>query len=126
MALSRVMIVEDEEDIQKVLRMSLQFRGVREVVVANSGEDCLARVHDVHPDLILLDVTMPKLDGVETCRRLKQNPQTRSIPVIFLSAMAQASDRKRGLDAGAVGYLIKPFDPAALYGQILELLPKGE
>lgn len=126
MALSRVMIVEDEEDIQKVLRMSLQYCGVQEVVTANSGEDCLARVHDALPDLILLDVTMPKLDGIETCRRLKQDPQTRGIPVIFLSAMAQASDRKRGLDAGAAGYLTKPFDPVALFGQILELLPKGE
>lgn len=126
MALSRVMIVEDEEDIRKVIRMSLQFRGVREVVIAESGEDCLARVNDVQPDLILLDVQMPKLNGLETCRRLKQDPHTRAIPVIFLSAMAQAGDRKRGMEAGAAGYLTKPFDPVTLYSQIVELLQKGE
>jgi CheY-like chemotaxis protein len=126
MALSRVMVVEDEEDIQKVIRMSLQFRGVRDVAVANSGEECLARVHEVQPDLILLDVQMPKMDGLETCRRLKLDPNTRDIPVIFLSAMAQASDRKRGMDAGAAGYLTKPFDPVVLYSQILALLPKEE
>jgi CheY-like chemotaxis protein len=124
MALSRVMIVEDEEDIQKVIRMSLQFRGVRDVALANSGEECLARVHEVQPDLILLDVQMPKMDGLETCRRLKQDPNTRDIPVIFLSAMAQASDRKRGMEAGAAGYLTKPFDPVVLFSQILALLPK--
>lgn len=126
MALSRVMVVEDEEDIQKVIRMSLQFRGVRDVALANSGEECLARVHEVQPDLILLDVQMPKMDGLETCRRLKQDPNTRDIPVIFLSAMAQASDRKRGLEAGAAGYLTKPFDPVVLFSQILALLPKEE
>jgi two-component system, cell cycle response regulator len=122
--LRRVMVVEDEPDIQKVLRMSLQIRGVSEIFVASSGEECLDRVRQVQPDLILLDVTMPKLDGIETCRRLKQDVTTREIPVIFLSAMTQTSDRKKGLEAGAAGYLAKPFDPVALYSQILALLPK--
>jgi len=122
MNISKVLLVEDDPDIQKVARMSLKMRGVGDVVVASNGEECLAIVGEVRPDVILLDVMMPKLDGYETCRRLKENPDTSAIPVIFLTAKAQHFEVKRGLEAGGLGYLIKPFDPMTLHEQILALL----
>src|ERR1022692_2927897 len=100
MNIHKVLVVEDEVDIQKVIRMSLKSRGVAEVVVAGDGEECLAVVNDVKPDLILLDVSMPKLDGYQTCQMLKANPETRSIPVIFLTARVQNSEEKLGVEAG--------------------------
>ncbi len=122
MGIAKVLLAEDDPDIQKVVRMSLKMRGVQDVVITDNGEDCLARVADLHPDVILLDVMMPRLDGYQTCRRLKENPATRAIPVIFLTAKAQQFEIKKGLDAGALGYLIKPFDPMTLHDQIVALL----
>jgi DNA-binding response OmpR family regulator len=122
MTITKVLLVEDDPDIQKVVQMSLKLRGVREVVLADNGEQCLALAGQVKPEVILLDVMMPKLDGFETCRRLKENPETKSIPVIFLTAKAQHFEVKRGLEVGAVGYLIKPFDPMSLHDQIVALL----
>lgn len=118
----RILVVEDELDIQKLIKMSLRVHGVKEVSVAGDGEECLEVVKQLKPELILLDVSMPKLDGYETCRLLKSNPDTRDIPVIFLSARTQADERERGMRAGAQGYLSKPFDPTTLYSQILEIL----
>lgn len=124
MNISRVLVVEDEPDIQKVIRMSLKVRGVNEVIIASDGEECLAVVNRVRPDLILLDVTMPKLDGYQTCRLLKANPETQRIPVIFLTASAQKFEEEMGLQVGASGYLTKPFDPMTLHEQIIGLLER--
>lgn len=124
MTISKVLIAEDDPDIQKVVRMSLKLKGVKDVLVTDNGEECLARVSEFKPDVILLDVMMPKLDGYKTCQRLKENPETRDIPVIFLTAKAQHFEAKQGLDAGAAGYLIKPFDPMTLHDQIAALLEK--
>ncbi len=126
MNISTVLLAEDDADIQKLVRMSLCFRGVKEVVIAENGEDCLALVSKVKPDVILLDVMMPRMDGFETCRRLKANPETRSIPVIFLTAKAQQFEVKQGLEVGGLGYLIKPFDSMTLHDEILTLLNKGK
>jgi len=125
MVLTKVLLAEDDVDIQKLVRMSLRFRGVKEVVVADNGEECLAKVGEVRPDVILLDVMMPKMDGFETCRRLKSNPETSSIPVIFLTAKAQQFEVKQGLAVGALGYLIKPFDSMTLHDEILALMEKS-
>jgi CheY-like chemotaxis protein len=122
MSILKVLLAEDDPDIQKVVRMSLKMKGVKEVVVTDNGEECLAKLGEFAPDVILLDVMMPKLDGYGTCRKLKENPATREIPVIFLTAKAQHYEVKQGMDAGALGYLIKPFDPMTLYDQISELL----
>jgi len=105
--------------------MSLRFRGVDEVVFAGDGKECLAVVNQVRPDLILLDVAMPNLDGYQTCCILKSNPETRSIPVIFLTARVQKHEAEMGKKAGALGYLDKPFDPMTLHDQILAILAKG-
>lgn len=122
MTLNKVLLVEDDPDIQKVVRMSLKMRGVQQVVVAEDGEQCLAVVKQAHPDVILLDVMMPRLDGFQTCRRLKEDPETASVPVIFLTAKAQQFEKKRGMEQGALGYLTKPFDPMTLHDQIVGLL----
>ena len=122
MKLSRVLVVEDDADIQKVVRMSLKIRGVGEVIVVDSGTECLERLSSFTPDVILLDVMMPHVDGYETCRRLKENPATRAIPVVFLTARAQKADRERGMKLGAAGYVTKPFDPMTLHDQIVALL----
>ena len=122
MKLTRVLVVEDDVDIQKVIRMSLKMRGVSEVVMVDSGTECIDRLGGFTPDVILLDVMMPHVDGYETCRRLKQDPATRAIPVVFLTARVQKADRERGMQLGALGYLTKPFDPMTLHDQILGLL----
>jgi len=125
MSLSRVLVVEDDPDIQKVIVMAFRFQGITDVTTAGSGEECLAVVESVLPDVILMDVMMPKMDGYETCRRLKANPKTRSVPVVFLTAKAQQFERQLGLQAGAVGYLIKPFDPMTLCDQIRAVLDQA-
>ncbi len=126
MSLSTVLLVEDDPDIQRVIQMSLKLHGIKKVVVANNGEECLAMVGEAKPDVILLDVMMPKLDGYETCRRLKQDPGTKAIPVIFLTAKAQQFEVKKGLEAGALGYLVKPFDPMTLHDQIVALIEQNQ
>ena len=89
------------------------------VKVANSGEKALRIVHsDLPPDLVLLDVMMPDLDGIEVCRRLKQDPRTRHIPVIFLTAMSKSEDERIGLEAGAVDYITKPISPPILLARV--------
>jgi putative two-component system response regulator len=89
------------------------------VKVANSGEKALRIVHsDLPPDLVLLDVMMPDLDGIEVCRRLKDDPRTRHIPVIFLTAMAKSDDERIGLEAGAVDYITKPISPPILLARV--------
>lgn len=122
MTLSRVLVAEDDPDIQTVIRMSLKLKGVKTIIITDNGEDCLKQVDEVHPDVILLDVMMPRLDGYQTCAKLKSNPVTQNIPVIFLTAKAQVFEQKKGMDAGALGYLIKPFDPMTLFDQVVALL----
>jgi CheY-like chemotaxis protein len=122
MPILRVLLAEDEQDIQKVAQISLQYRGGWEVSLASDGEECLAKAAADPPDVILLDCMMPRLDGYETCRRLKQDPQLRNIPVIFLTAKAQEAEVRKGLSLGAVGYLIKPFNPMSLAAEIQEIL----
>jgi len=120
--LSRVLIVEDDADIQKVVSMSLKIRGVSQVVVVDNGADCLEQLASFAPDVILLDVMMPHMDGYELCHRLKQNPATRAIPVVFLTARAQKADRERGMKLGAAGYITKPFDPMTLHDLVVALV----
>jgi len=122
MTLKKVLLAEDDPDIQKVAKMSLKFAGVAEVVVVDNGEDCLVAAVRDKPDVILLDVMMPKMDGYEACRRLKADAATRPIPVIFLTAKAQQFEMKKGLDLGACGYLTKPFNPMTLHAEIAALV----
>jgi len=120
--LTRVLVVEDDVDIQKVIRMSLKMRGVTDIVLVDSGTECIERLARFTPDVILLDVMMPHVDGYETCRQLKDAPATSTIPVVFLTARVQKADRERGMKLGAAGYLTKPFDPMTLHDQIVAVL----
>lgn len=121
----KILLAEDEEDIQRLASMGFPKKGTGEVLVAADGEECLALAQRERPDVILLDVMMPKLDGFATCERLKADPATRDIPVIFLTASTQQGESQRGLALGAIGYLHKRFDPVELPRQVLELLAQA-
>lgn len=121
----KILLAEDEEDIQRLASLCLMRGGSWEVVLASDGEEALALAREDRPDVILLDVMMPKLDGFAVCQRLKADPATRNIPVIFLTASAQETQTQHGLSMGAIGYLHKPFDPLKLPQQVMDLLTKA-
>ena len=109
----KVLLVEDEFAQREVLVYNLEAEGF-DVIQAENGEDALLLVDEDHPDMIILDWMMPKLSGIEVCRRLKMRPETRSIPIIMLSARAEEVDRVRGLETGADDYVIKPYSMVEL------------
>ena len=116
------LIVDDEGDIREVARLSLELIGGMVVSVADCGADAIGKARELLPDVILLDVMMPGIDGVATLQVLSQDPLTRNIPVIFLTAKAQVGERRRLEEAGACGLIAKPFDPMSLPGQVAEIL----
>jgi CheY-like chemotaxis protein len=116
-----VILAEDDPDIQLVARLALKRAGFNVTVVGN-GQEALEAVQRTPPDVILLDWMMPELDGPETCRRLKADPSTAAIPVIFLTAKSQEAEIQRGLSLGAAGYVTKPFDALALGQQVRDIV----
>lgn len=125
MAAKRILLVDDEEDVREVARMSLEMMGGFEVLPASSGAEALERAERERPDAIVMDVMMPGMDGPTTFRALRDNPATRTIPVILLTAKVQPPDRA-GLQAlGVEGVLTKPFDPLTLAQEISDLLGWG-
>src|SRR5579884_3233424 len=110
---ARVLIVDDDDVIRQLIAVNLELEGF-EVHTAADGEDALARVKDIKPDVITLDVMMPGLDGWGAAERLRADPDTSRIPVILLSARAQEADLQRGERIGVDAYLTKPFDPDEL------------
>ncbi len=114
----RILIIDDEDDIREVAAMSLETVAGWEVIVANSGAQGLARAASYRPEAILLDVMMPGMDGPTTFRALRSNPDTANIPVLFLTAKVQATDRRQFADLGVEAVLVKPFDPLTLSTQI--------
>ena len=110
----KVLIVDDEDDIRELARISLERVGGMQVVVARSGEEALELVATERPDVVLLDAHMPGLDGPGTLERLKANPETESIPVVFLTGSVQSAEADRFRTLGAIGVLPKPFDPMTL------------
>lgn len=121
----KVLVVEDEPDIQFLIKMALETTGKHEVLVADNGLRGIELAQQQNPDVILLDVMMPKLDGFETIRRLKADSNTASIPVIFLTAKAQTKEIEQGLQLGAIGYLTKPFYAMTLNEEMESLLAKA-
>lgn len=109
----RVLLVEDEPAQREVLAYNLEAEGF-DVIQSDNGEDALLLVDEDAPDMIILDWMMPKVSGIEVCRRLKMRPETRGIPVIMLSARAEEVDRVRGLETGADDYVIKPYSMVEL------------
>jgi two-component system cell cycle response regulator DivK len=122
--MARILYVEDNEDNVWMLSRWLKRRGF-EITVAPDGEGGVAAARDERPDLILMDLSLPGLDGWEATRRIKAAPETRAIPVIALSAHAMAGDRERALAAGCDDYDSKPVDFENLLAKIRALLPEG-
>jgi DNA-binding response OmpR family regulator len=113
MSKKQVLVAEDEADIRMLIAFSLEYLGYKVVQVAN-GEDAVKEAIADPPDLIMLDVRMPRLNGYEACKKLKEEKSTKDIPVIFLSAAGQETEIRHGLELGAVEYIIKPFAPDVL------------
>ena len=112
-SLGRVLVVDDDDVIRQLITVNLELEGF-EVATAVDGQDCLDKVKDVEPDVITLDIMMPRLDGWEAAGRLRADPDTAGIKVVLLSARAQEADLARGSRIGVDAYLTKPFDPDEL------------
>jgi len=121
--MSKILVAEDERDIRELIGFTLRFAGFEVVLTAN-GIEAIEKAPEVQPDLILLDVRMPKMTGYEVCRQLKENPVTSAIPIVFLSAKGQEGEIKEGLDLGAVEYIVKPFAPDDLTNQVRDVLKR--
>jgi CheY-like chemotaxis protein len=114
----RVLQIDDEPDIRELVAIVLDFDGEFQVNACDSGEEGLAIAAQWHPDLILLDVRMPTMDGPATLRHLQENPRTAAIPVVFLTACAQKRELDRFNSLGAAGVITKPFDPMMLAASV--------
>ena len=116
-----VLLVDDDEGLRRLIRTTLGTEHF-ELLQAVDGEEALHLARQQHPDLVVLDVNMPKLDGFEVCRHLKTEPETSGIKVVILSARGADTDRARGREVGADDYFIKPFSPIQLLNKIYALL----
>ena len=119
----RILLVDDEVDFVEVLRVRLEDSNY-EVIVAYDGEEGLERAERDQPDLIILDVILPKISGFDVCRKLKIDENFKNIPIIMLTAKFQANDAKFGMAMGADAYITKPFEPHLLVEKMRELLDK--
>jgi DNA-binding response OmpR family regulator len=113
----RVLVVDDETNITELVAMALRYVGF-DVATASSGRDAITAVTEFRPDLVVLDVMMPDLDGFEVCELLKRNRETNLIPVLMVTALNDASHRSRGVRVGANDYLTKPFTTEGLFSAI--------
>ncbi|MGC8826610.1 MAG: response regulator transcription factor [Anaerolineae bacterium] len=118
-----ILVVEDERDIRELIAFTLRFGGLN-VEEAGDGESGIAKARALQPRLILMDVRMPRMTGFEACEKLKTYPETRDIPIVFLSAKGQAAEIQRGMELGAAAYILKPFAPDELLQQVKDLLAK--
>ena len=116
-----IFIADDESGFVSTLKSRLEFEGF-EIATAPDGKSALDRITDEMPDLILLDIMMPAMNGYQVCRELKENPDTNAIPILMLTAKSQESDKFWGNEAGADAYMTKPFDMDELIGEIRGLL----
>jgi len=122
--MTRILIADDERDIRDLITFTLRFAGY-EVTAASNGEEAYSLACEVLPDLILLDVRMPRMTGYEACEKIKADERTQHIPVVFLSAKGQESEVKTGLEAGAAEYIVKPFAPDELSERVGAILARG-
>ncbi len=119
----RILIAEDERDIRDLITFTLRFAGY-EVIPTVNGEEALQKARIELPDLIMMDVRMPKMTGYEACKQMKEDERLKDTPVVFLSAKGQESEVQTGLEAGAVEYILKPFSPDQLTERVKVLLQK--
>jgi two-component system alkaline phosphatase synthesis response regulator PhoP len=119
--MTRILIAEDEKDIRELVVFSLDFAGF-EVIAAIDGQDALEKAIASKPDLIMMDVRMPRMTGYEACVQMKQMDELKDIPIVFLSAKGQESEIQTGLEAGAYEYILKPFAPDDLIGRVKQIV----
>jgi CheY-like chemotaxis protein len=118
---AKILVAEDERDIRELIGHALRFAGYEVVLVASSSQ-AMEMVGSERPDLIILDVRMPKKTGYDVCNELKKNPDTSAIPIVFLSAKGQEGEIQQGLACGAEAYLVKPIAPGELARQVAGIL----
>ena len=126
--MTKVLVVDDEAPIRLLCRVNLEAEGM-DVLEAADGETGLATARAENPDVVLLDVMMPGMDGWQVAERLVDDPETADIPIVFLTARAELRDRARGLELGGVDYITKPFNPtelAAVVESLLDRVRRGE
>ena len=121
--MAKILIAEDERDIRDLVAFTLRFAG-HEVFTAANGEEAVEMAPKGSPDLVLMDVRMPRMTGYEACRAMKARADLKDIPVVFLSAKGQENEIQQGLDAGAEEYLLKPFAPDQLTSHVKAILAK--
>lgn len=121
----RVLVVDDEIYIVHILEFSLTMEGY-EVATASCGEEALRKARERRPDLVVLDVMMPGMDGLEVCRRLREDKITHDVPILMLSAKGREVDREAGIEHGADDYILKPFSPRRLLDRIHSLFERHE
>jgi len=121
--MSKILVAEDERDILELISFSLRYGGF-EVIEALNGVEALEKTFSEQPDLVLLDVRMPKMSGFEVCRKLKNDERTKDIPVVFISAKGQEAEIKQGLALGAEEYIVKPFAPDELIRRMKAVLKR--
>ncbi len=121
--MAKILIAEDERDIRDLITFTLRFAG-HEVVAACNGEEAYEKAKVEIPDLIMMDVRMPKMTGYEACKKMKEEDHIKNIPVVFLSAKGQESEVQTGLEAGAEEYILKPFSPDQLTEKVKIILAK--
>ena len=121
--MKKILIVDDEEKVRKLVEVTLST-GELEILHASSGKEGLRKARESMPDIILLDVMMPGLDGIEVCKLLKKDPATKDIYIVMLTAKGQQTDKKKGFAAGADEYFVKPFSPMNLMDKIDKILDK--
>lgn len=122
--MTKILVAEDERDIRDLITFTLQFAGY-DVVVAVNGAEAVEKVAEETPELILMDVRMPKMTGYEACRAIKATEHGKDIPVVFLSAKGQESEISEGLQAGGTDYILKPFAPEELIAQVKAFLKEA-
>jgi DNA-binding response OmpR family regulator len=121
--MAKILIAEDERDIRDLITFTLKFAG-HEVIPTANGEEAYMKAQEETPDLIMMDVRMPRMTGYEACRKIKEVEELKLIPVVFLSAKGQEAEVQAGLEAGAVEYILKPFAPDQLTERVKAILEK--
>jgi phosphate regulon transcriptional regulator PhoB len=122
--LGRILVVEDEPDVAEMIRYNVSREGY-EVAVVKNGADAIERARELRPDVVLLDIMIPQLNGWEVCRRLKQEPRTRPIPIIMVTGRVEEGDKILGFEMGADDYITKPFSPRELVARIRAVVRRG-
>lgn len=122
----RVLLVDDEEDIRKIGKLSLEAVGGFETNVASDANEAIALARSKHPDVILMDVMMPEMDGLAVLAKLKLLDDLRMIPVVFMTAKVQQAEVQKYLSAGAIGVVQKPFDPMTLSAELVRILAAAD